>query len=178
MARRGEHSNPQASRIDHFPIAQVTAHTPQETAPDRSHRGAGGRDDLVDAIGVIAVAMADQHQRDPAQRCQPIDVVILIRSGIDEDNFVAVRSAKHPGVGALQRHRARVFTEQNRSRLSDRPQYAVRGRGRGHFTSTMSSTSTGASNGNSATPTAERACAPASPNTSPKNSEAPLTTPG
>lgn len=43
-------------------------------------------------------------------------------------------------------------------------------------TSTMSSTSTGAPSGNSATPTAERACRPALPNTSVSSSEAPLST--
>ena len=178
MAGCGQHGNPQARRIDHFPVAQVTTHTAQESAAYRAHCGAGGCDDLVDAIGVIAVAMADQHQRDSAQRGQSIDVVILIRSGIDENDLFAARSAKHPGVGALQRHRARVIAEQDRGRRGDRPQDAVGRRGRGHFTSTMSSTSTGASNGNSATPTAERACAPASPNTSPRNSDAPLTTAG
>ena len=42
----------------------------------------------------------------------------------------------------------------------------------------MSSISTGASSGSTGTPTAERVCWPASPNTSPKSSDAPLATPG
>ncbi len=42
----------------------------------------------------------------------------------------------------------------------------------------MISTSTGASSGSTATPTAERACTPASPKAVPRSSEAPLTTPG
>ena len=42
----------------------------------------------------------------------------------------------------------------------------------------MISTSTGEFRGSSETPTAERACAPLSPNTSPNSSEAPLMTPG
>ena len=45
-------------------------------------------------------------------------------------------------------------------------------------TSTIISTSTGASRGSAATPTAERACTPASPNALPSSSLAPLTTPG
>src|SRR5699024_149283 len=45
-------------------------------------------------------------------------------------------------------------------------------------TSTMSSTSTGAPSGSSATPTAERAWAPASPKISPMRLEAPLITAG
>ena len=45
-------------------------------------------------------------------------------------------------------------------------------------TSTIISTSTGASRGSAATPTAERACTPASPNALPRSSLAPLTTPG
>src|SRR5690606_36620028 len=50
--------------------------------------------------------------------------------------------------------------------------------GDGHLTSAMSSTSTGASSGSTATPTALRACFPASPNTSTSSSLAPLTTCG
>src|SRR6266508_2455758 len=44
----------------------------------------------------------------------------------------------------------------------------------GHATSTRISTSTGASSGSTGTPTALRACAPASPNTWPSSSEAPF----
>src|SRR5690606_34613462 len=47
-----------------------------------------------------------------------------------------------------------------------------------HATSTVNSTSTGAPSGSSATPTAARACAPASPKISPNTSEAPLMTAG
>src|SRR5699024_8841609 len=43
---------------------------------------------------------------------------------------------------------------------------------------TVTSTSTGEPSGRTATPTAERACLPASPKTSPRNSLAPLMTPG
>src|SRR2546421_1093566 len=43
---------------------------------------------------------------------------------------------------------------------------------------TMSSSSTGAPIGSSATPTADRACAPACPNMSPSSSDAPLSTAG
>ena len=45
-------------------------------------------------------------------------------------------------------------------------------------TSKIASTSTGVFNGRAETPTALRACLPASPKTSPKSSLAPLTTPG
>ena len=45
-------------------------------------------------------------------------------------------------------------------------------------TSTMISTSTGASSGSTGTPTAERACTPASPKTLPSSSETPLATCG
>ena len=39
------------------------------------------------------------ERRSPAQRGQPIDVVILIRSGIDENDLIAARPAQHPQPG-------------------------------------------------------------------------------
>src|SRR6201999_460759 len=83
----------------------------------------------------------------------------------------------------LERHLARVVGQHHRRGLGDRTQLPVGGMSQdvrhGRYpTSTTSSTSTGASSGSSATPTAERACTPASPNTPASRSEAPLTTPG
>ena len=169
MTRGGQHGDAQPGGVDHLAVAQVPTHVPQESATHRPDSRTGGRSDLVDATGVVSVAMADEHQRDSPQRRQPLKVVILIRSRVNDDDVIATGTAQHPGVGALQRHRAGVFAQQDGRRLGDRPQHAVGGRvgwphfrvatlrHAGHLTSTMSSTSTGASKGSSETPTAERA---------------------
>src|SRR6185312_15087219 len=151
-----------------------------------AHGCAGQLDELVDPVGVVAVPVADQHQRDPAECCDPGNVLVVVRSGVHDDQLVAARTTQHPGVGPLQRHQTRVVGQQYRRSLGDGAQPSVCGMGErlnrlGHRrqpTSTINSISTGASIGNSATPTAERACAPLSPNTSASRSEAPLTTLG
>ena len=186
MARCRPHRDSQARSVDHLAVGELAGQATQKSAARRADRCAGQVDQLVDRVGVVAVPMADQDQRDPAHPGQFRDVLVVVGSGIDHHHLVAARTTQHPGVGALQRHQARIVGQQHRRGFGDRAQLAVSGmrqrlsgsrHGR-YPTSTTSSTSTGASNGNSATPTAERACTPLSPNTSASRSEAPLTTPG
>src|SRR5581483_11304113 len=112
---------------------------------------------------------------------------------VDLGPEVAVADQQH-GRSRTRRHRLRLAAgeaaqsvgeagEHRRHRVDRRScaRRAVGGRRLGHqpaATRTTSSTSTGASSGNEATPTALRACCPASPNSSPIRLLAPLTTPG
>src|SRR5262249_51348373 len=157
---------------------QRTAQAAQEAAADRAHGRAGEVDHLVDAAGVVLVPVADQYQRNRAQLGDFGDVLLVVRAGIDNDHLVTSGTAQHPRVRALERQEAGVVAQQHRRRFGHRAQQPVGRMLDRHFTSTMISTSTGASSGNSATPTADRACAPASPNTSTNSSDAPLITPG
>ena len=84
------------------------------------------------------------------------------------DGGGVARLGRLPGaVGELTGERDEVVAQ---ARRRDRDPHAP------GPTSTMISTSTGASRGSTGTPTAERACTPASPKTSPSSSEAPLAT--
>src|ERR1700757_1715710 len=178
MPGRRHHRDAQARGVDHLAVGQRTAQAAQKAAATSPHNSAGEVDDLIDAPGVVLVPVADQDQRNGAQLGDFGDVLLVVGAGIDDDDLVAARSAQHPGVRTLECHEAGVVAQQHRGRRGHRAQQPVGRVLDRHFTSTMTSTSTGASSGNSATPTAERACAPASPNTSAKSSDAPLITPG
>jgi hypothetical protein len=55
------HCDLQAGRIDHLAIDQLTTEAAQKSAARRPHRRPGQLDQLVDAVGVVAVPMTDQH---------------------------------------------------------------------------------------------------------------------
>ena len=121
------HRDPQARRVDHLAVGQLAAEAAQESAARRAHRRAGRVDQLVDGVGVVAVPVADQHQRDAAQRGKLRDVLVVVGPGIDDHQLVAARATQHPGVGALQRHQAGIVGQQHRRGIGDRPQPAVSG---------------------------------------------------
>ena len=176
----------------------------------QGHLGAAAGGELAGQGGgpgrVVEVVMGDQHPHRAgvtAGHQQLGEVLGVLGAGVDDPGLIAV--AHHIGVGALQRHRARIVRahrdqlDARRCGLTDGVVLAhrltcsrlighgggARGRGRPHervasssASSTSRSSSTGASRGSTATPTAARECAAAWPKTSPSSSLAPLITAG
>ena len=135
--------------------------------------------ETVHPAGVVVVPVRDQGQRYRTDTSDTLQVFLVVVAWIDDNTLDAARSMQNPSVRTVQRHHARVVLEQDRSDVGDAAKLRVGGMDRRHQrTSTISSTSTGEPRGSSATPTAERAWIPASPSTSPRNSDAPLITPG
>ncbi|GFG62450.1 hypothetical protein MMUR_65860 [Mycolicibacterium murale] len=104
MARGGQHRDPQAGGVDDLAVAQGPPEPAQEAAAHRAHHRSGALHQLVDAVGVITVAVTDQHQSDAAQRRDPLDVRVVVGSGIDDHPLVAAPTLEHPRVGALEGH--------------------------------------------------------------------------
>jgi hypothetical protein len=135
------------------------------TPPDASHEGWPAwfgklGDKLVDRGSPITDGMAlraDGSTSGPASRLNGYSVIQAEDIG---EALGLVRGPPLPGAG---------------SRVLGRGPYPAVS---AHSTSTMASTSTGAPSGSEATPTAARACLPASPKTSTSSSLAPLTTLG
>ena len=129
VPRRRQNRDPQPGGVDDLAVGQRPTTSAQVTAADRADHRPGGVDQSVDAVRVVPVPVADQHQRDAAQRGHPFDVRGVVGSGIHHDDLVAAPATQHPGVGALERHGPGVVAQQDRCGLGDRPQKSVRGMG-------------------------------------------------
>lgn len=121
MSRGGQHGDFQPAGIDDLTVAQRHRVTAQELGIGGAHGRTGALEQLVDAVGVIAMAVTDQHQRDAAQRGDSGNVLVVGRPGIDDNQFVTTWAAEHPGVGALQGQQTRVIGNQDRGKVGDRP---------------------------------------------------------
>ncbi len=77
----GHHRDPQAGGVDDFTIAQRSAEPAQEPAAHRADDRTGPVDDLVDAAGVVFMLVTDQHQRNGAERGEPVDVLVVVGPG-------------------------------------------------------------------------------------------------
>src|SRR5574340_438055 len=184
VSRGRKHPQPQSRGLDHLPGFEAPATTVPVCRIDTPDRAAGEFSEPRDAPGVVFVTVADQRERDGDGR-NTVQVRLILRPRVHDDALVAARCPQDPGVGAIQRHHSRVLGQHHGSAWRDLPESGVGGMYQCHSayfrhqrTSAISSTSTGAPRGSSATPTADRAWTPASPNTSPRNSDAPLITPG
>ena len=163
---------------------QLAGASPRRSPAGRPlrRRRPGPRQVRVGVAGVDPAAGEDHHPRrerhrgDPAQHehldraavaAAPSRTNITVAAGFGATGLGP--GAVEPGAGA------RVGETADR----EVPGHVrARGRSVSPRRSTTISTSTGASSGSTATPTAERACMPASPKALPSSSEAPLTTPG
>ena len=93
VSRGRQHGDADPGGVDHLPVDQWSTPAAQEATTDRADGGARSCDDLVDAVGVVAVPMADQHQRNPAQAGQAVDVVVVIGARVDDHNLIAAGPA-------------------------------------------------------------------------------------
>ena len=171
-------TGPASSTPDSSNVSRTAAHTSARavasSAPSRAAHSAGAgpaqADRVVEVARVDPAAGKDAHARRERHR------------GLAPQQ-VDLRTCRRPR--PQQHHRRRVarlgrrqLARGVRPRLLDEVGRQRDPQHRGAQTSTTSSTSTGTSSGSAATPTADRACLPASPNTSPSSSEAPLATLG
>jgi len=81
--------DPHARSVDHLAVDEFAGQAAQKSAARRAHRRTGQIDQLVDGVGVVAVPVADQHQSDVADAGDGRDVLVVIGSGIDNDDLVA-----------------------------------------------------------------------------------------
>ena len=81
MPRGRHHRDPHPGRIDDLAVAELSAKTTKNPLPTARTVAPVAVDDLVDAVGVITVPMADQHQRHSAQSSQAVDVGGVVRTG-------------------------------------------------------------------------------------------------
>ena len=192
MARGGVHGDRRAPHPDLVAGAQPLRPDLQRGVSG-AHPAARAARELRGRRGVVEVAVREQHGGHPTRSGveHRLQVGLVVRPGVDDHDRTAGRVTDHPGVRALERHRSRVQRQHppqvRRQPLSrgscgpggHPPTVPQRGRIVGVArTSATSSTSTGASRGSTATPTALRACWPASPKTSTSSRLAPFATAG
>jgi hypothetical protein len=125
VSGRGQHRDAKARGVDHLAVAERPAESAEESATDGAHRGAGRGDDFVDRVGVVAVLVADEHQRNPADGRDALDVRVVVGAGVDDDVLVAAGTLQHPGVGAVERQITGVVAQEHRRRVGDAAQLPV-----------------------------------------------------
>ena len=127
MARRRPDPKLDAGGRDHVALAQPFG-SELVRRVERADRRAGEFMHPRRTVAVIEMAMSEQDRAHVAchrQNC--LQVRLVLRAGIDDDRSFVARSAQHPGVRALQGHRARIVGEHDRSERRHLPQLLVGG---------------------------------------------------